>query len=82
MSRETADKVFKRQEESIKQMRDSLYNKLNMFSSEHFKIKFKHKISPSDQKIEKQEEELICFKVALGFTSQAAATMTATCVHA
>ena len=33
-----------------------------MFSTETFKSKFKHKIYPSDQSFEKQEEELIEFK--------------------
>ena len=33
-----------------------------MFSTETFKSKFKHKIYPSDQSFEKQEEELIEFR--------------------
>ena len=35
VSRETADQLFKRQEESLKNMREDLHEKSNMFSSEH-----------------------------------------------
>ena len=80
VSRETADQLFKRQEESLKNMREDLHEKSNMFSSEHiqnevltltsehpssadkFERKFQSKISPSGQKFEKSEEELIYFK--------------------
>ena len=43
-------------------MRDDLDKKSNMFSSEHFKKKLKHRIYPSDKKFEIQEEELTEFK--------------------
>ena len=36
-------------------MRDELDERSRMFSSEHFKRKFKPKIYPSDQSFEKQE---------------------------
>ena len=53
VSRETAYQIFKRQEKSLNQMRDELDGKSKMFSSEHFKRKFKPGISPSDQIFEK-----------------------------
>ena len=68
MSQETYDQLFKRQEDCLQQIIEDLKEKSNMFSSEHIQNKaitlrqFKAKIYPSDQKFEKQEEELIEFK--------------------
>ena len=39
MSLETSDQLFKRQEEILKQMREELKEKSNMFSSEHIENK-------------------------------------------
>ena len=50
---ETSDSFFKRQEEIMKQMRHDIYEKSNIFSSEHFKRKFKTKIYPYDKIFEK-----------------------------
>ena len=41
VSRQTDDKRLKRQEQIMNQMRDDLYERLNMFSLEHFDIKLK-----------------------------------------
>ena len=55
VSWDTAEQIFRRQEDSLQQMREDLKLKSSMFSSEHIQTevinlrKFQVKFSPSDQ---------------------------------
>ena len=61
MSQEKSDNVFKRQEDSLKYMKEHLKEKINMFLSEKIQNKVinlrksKANIYSSDQSFEKQE---------------------------
>ena len=61
MSQEKSDNVFKRQEDSLKHMKEHLKEKINMFSSEKIQNKVinlrksEANIYSSDKSFEKQE---------------------------